>query len=291
MNILYMFTHAQIVFRNVSLTSLSKEHALSDNSHLQLDPSEIWSAPDRLERWRQLMTWFAPKPGERVLDIGFGHGEALRFIARQVGSKGRAVGIELDLGTVFALNEVAMSEGSASPIGLPGDAQHLPFDDEAFDAVLCVNVLEAVVDRMRALKEMRRVLKPGGRILLAHDDYESQVYSCADRELCRRVVRAYADSTFKSYANSDGQMGRRLWGMFSAAGFVEPELRILPLINTEYREQLLGWTHAQFSAEFVSGVSNLTQQDIEGWQAGLTEANQRGEYVYCLNLYVCLGRK
>ena len=291
MNILYMFTHTQIVYRNVSLTHLSKEHALSDNSHLQLDPSEIWSAPDSLERWRQLMSWFAPKPGERILDVGAGHGNALRFIAGQVGPKGRTVGVELDLGTAAALTDSSILEGSAIPSGLVGDAQDLPFDDAAFDAVLCVNVLEAVVDRARALKEMRRVLKPGGRLLLAHDDYESQVYSCADRELCRRVVRAFADSTFKSYANSDGQMGRRIWGLFTAAGFVEPELRVLPLINTEYREQLLGWTHAQFSADLVSGVSNLTQQDIDRWQASLAEASQRGEYVYCLNLYVCFGRK
>ena len=86
-------------------------------------------------------------------------------------------------------------------------------------------------------------------------------------------------------------MGRRIWGLFRAAGFVDTKLRVLPLINTEYREPLLGWTHAQFSAELVSGVSDLTQQEIERWQADLAKSSERGEYIYCLNLYVCLGRK
>ena len=144
-----------------------------------------------------------------------------------------------------------------------------------------MNVLEAMTNRTQAVEEMRRVLKPAGRILLAHDD----------RELCRRVVRAYAESTFKSYSASDGQMGRRIWRLFRAAGFVETELHVRPLINTEYSEPLLGWTRAQSSAQLVSEVSDLRQQDIERWQGDLAEASDRGEYVYCLNLYICLGRK
>lgn len=138
-----------------------------------------------------------------------------------------------------------------------------------------MNVLEAMKNRTQAVQEMRRVLKPGGRIPLAHDDHESQVYSCSDRELCRRVVCAYAESTFKSYSASDGQMGRRIWRLFRAAGFVKTELHVLPLVNTEYREPLLGWTRAQFSAELVSEVTDLRQQDIERWQADLAETSDR----------------
>ena len=231
----------------ISLTStLSMEDILPTNAHPLPEPSGIWSAPDRLERWRQLMTWFSPRPGETILDVGFGGGQALAFVAHRVHPNGRAIGVEPSLDKVVAVHETMQSDGPVSPVGLVGDADALPFDEGTFDGVLCVNVLEAIKNRQRAVEEMRRVLKPGGRILLAHDDYESQVYSCSDRELCRRVVRAYADSTFKSYAASDSQMGRRIWGLFRAAGFVETELRVLPLINTEYREPLLGWTHAQF---------------------------------------------
>ena len=237
------------------------------------------------------MAWLAPQCGDRILDVGFGRGQALSFIADKVEPNGRATGVEPDPGKAVALTEASASDGSATPIGLVANSQALPFTKGTFDGVHCVNVLEAMTNRTQAVEEMRRVLKPAGRILLAHDDHESQVYSCSDREPYRRVVRAYAESTFKSYSASDGQMGRRVWGLFRAAGFAESDLRVLPLINTEYSEPLLGWTRAQSSAQLVSEVSDLRQQDIERWQADLAETSDRGEYVYCLNLYICLGRK
>jgi hypothetical protein len=134
------------------------------------------------------------------------------------------------------------------------------------------------------------VLRPGGRALVAHDDWESQVYAGADRELTRRAVRAYADATLAGYAASDGQMGRHLPGLVRAAGFPEVVVRALPLLNTEYREGRFGWVHAQFGAEAVADVSDLTQAELDGWRAQLQAASHRGEYLYCATLYACLAR-
>jgi arsenite methyltransferase len=170
------------------------------------------------------------------------------------------------------------------------DAQALPFQDGAFDAALSVNVLEALPDRAGALAELRRVLRPGGRALVAHDDWESQAYTGEDRELGRRAVRAYAAATVGTSAASDGQMGRRLWGLFRGAGFRGAELRVLPLVNTAYRAPLFGWERAQFGADLVAGVSDLTAADLDRWRSGLAACSAQGGYVFVANLYVCLGR-
>jgi len=237
------------------------------------------------------MAWLDPRPGEAILDVGCGGGDAVAFVATRVGPGGRAVGLERFPESFAPLRAKHPIDGPAAPIGVCGDGQALPFADDSFDAVLCVDVLEAMPDRPRALAEMRRVLKPGGQILLAHDDYESQAYAGAGRALTRRVVLAYANSKFQSYPTSDGQMGRHLWGLFSKAGFVDARVRVLPLVNAEYREPLLGWTLAQFDANFVATVSDLTQADIDRWHRELAAASERGDYFYCLNLYVCSGRK
>lgn len=252
--------------------------------------AKLWpDDPARQLRWRQLMAWLDPQPGETVLDVGCGRGAAISYIASQVGPGGRAVGMDRLPGYLAGPRPPGAPVGSADPLGVCGDGQALPFVDESFDAILCVNVLEAMLDRPRAIAEMRRVLRPGGRILLAHDDYESQVYAGADRDLTRRAVLAYANAKFQSYATSDGQMGRYLWGLFSRAGFADAEVRVLPLVNLEYREPLVGWSNAQFGASFVATVSDLTQPEIDRWRDQLAAATERGDYVYCLNLYVCFG--
>lgn len=253
---------------------------------------ELWLTPDYQDRWRKLLAWLDPRAGERVLDVGFGGGEALRSLAPRLGPPGRAVGVGPAVARAAGLRAATAGE-PVPPVAVAGLAQLLPFRSGAFDATLCVNVLEAVPgpERRRALEELRRVLRPGGRAVLAHDDWESHAYAGAGRELTRRCVRAYADVRFRSYAASDGQMGRHLWGLFRAAGFRDAELRALPLANTEYREPLFGWVHSRIPADLLPHASAVTREEVDRWHAQLAAASERGDYAFCGTLYVCIGRK
>lgn len=252
---------------------------------------ELWLAPDRRERWTRLMELFDPRPGEALLDVGFGNGAALRFLAERVGPTGSIGGIDNEPGTVERLQQFVRGNSIDNVDSRFGDAQNLPFPDSTFDGVLCVDVLEAVPEPATALAEIRRVLKPGGRALVAHIDIDSQAYTSSYPDLCREAVRAYAASTFDTYETSDGQMGRKLWGLFSNAGFERPRLEVLPLVNTEYREPLVGWVLSQFRATFISKVSTLTDEDLDRWRADLAQLSEQGRYLYCLNLYACIGSK
>jgi arsenite methyltransferase len=257
----------------------------------QVDDRELWPTPTVRARWQHLMRLLDPRPGERILDVGCGSGRATRYLGDRVGPEGQVVGADRPSAAMRPLRETIRHDGRGNIAVVAATADSLPFPDASFDAVICVNVLEAVPDRQRALGEIRRVLEPGGRALVAHDDYESQVYACTDRELGRRATLAYACATFDSYATSDGQMGRHLSPLFVRAGFAEPRLEVMPLVETKYAEPLLGWQHAQFSASFIAKVGDLTDADLEAWRSDLEARSARGEYLYCLNLYVCLGRK
>jgi SAM-dependent methyltransferase len=255
-----------------------------------MDLAALWPAPAVRHRWEEIVALLAPRPGERILDVGCGAGQAARLLAGTVGVGGRVAALDRPASAMRRLQEAAWQEGVGSVDVVAGSAEALPFANASFDAVLCVNVLEAVQDRAHALGEIRRVLKAGGRALVAHDDYESQAYTSTDRELGRRISLAYASSTFDSYATSDGQMGRHLWPLFVDAGFAEPRLQVLPLVETEYGEPHLGWRHAQFTTELVGKVSDLSDAELGAWRADLAERSARGQYVYGISLYVCFGR-
>lgn len=98
------------------------------------------------------------EPGQRVLDLGAGTGVSTAELAR---SGAYAVGVDLSLGM--------LREGRRVRPGTPlvaGDALALPFPDAAFDAVTISFALRNVVDPAAALREMARVTKPGGRLVV-----------------------------------------------------------------------------------------------------------------------------
>ena len=104
------------------------------------------------------------------------------------------------------------------------DALALPLEDASHDAACLVQVLEYVADPVAALREAARVVRPGGVVLAADTDWDTQGFNTPDRALGRRVVQAWADG------KPDGWAGRRLRGWLNAAG-LEPEERCVVVLD------------------------------------------------------------
>ncbi|MEM9939386.1 MAG: methyltransferase domain-containing protein [Pseudomonadota bacterium] len=113
------------------------------------------------------------KPGDRVLDLGCGEGRHVHGLHMLGGLD--IVGIDLDepslekaregLDYLDQLDDGPKSKGGSTKFAT-GDATALDFPDDHFDAVICSEVLEHLPDYDAALREMRRVLKPGGRLCI-----------------------------------------------------------------------------------------------------------------------------
>ena len=107
----------------------------------------------------------ALRHGERVLDVACGTGVVARLAAEQVGAGGHAVGVDLNPGMLARARASPMPEGTAVE-WREGDAGALPFGTASFDAVFCQLGLQYFPDRQQAAREMYRVLKPGGRLVV-----------------------------------------------------------------------------------------------------------------------------
>jgi SAM-dependent methyltransferase len=105
-------------------------------------------------------------PGDRLLDVASGTGTSALLAAREFGCS--AVGLEYGESAVDAACAAARALGLDRTVGFRrGDAEALPFSDGEFDAVLCECSLCLFPDKARALAEIRRVLRPSGRLALA----------------------------------------------------------------------------------------------------------------------------
>ena len=95
---------------------------------------------------------------------------------------------------------VSVADANAQTLGLPrpvefrvGDADALPFEDATFDACRADRVFHHLVDPAKALAEMTRVTRAGGRIAVSDTDYDSLVVEAVDRELTHRILQHHAD--------------------------------------------------------------------------------------------------
>jgi ubiquinone/menaquinone biosynthesis C-methylase UbiE len=158
------------------------------------------------------------RPGSRVLDVACGTGVVSRAAAILAGTGGSVAGVDLGEPTV-AIARSHPAEENAAPIDYAqADAAALPFDADDFDVALCQQGLQFFPDRAAALAEMRRVLKPGGRVAVATwKDIEPPFTAIADA-LERHVSTEAAQMMYSPNALGDGAT---LAGLMSDAGFRE----------------------------------------------------------------------
>jgi ubiquinone/menaquinone biosynthesis C-methylase UbiE len=104
-------------------------------------------------------------PGDRVLDLGCGSGTHFAWIAAIVGPEGRIVGVDPDEENLEIARRRMQGQPWAGQVELhQGELYPLPFAEGSFDAVWCAGSLQYVADPVAALREMARVVRPGGKV-------------------------------------------------------------------------------------------------------------------------------
>jgi len=123
-------------------------------------------APHPVITRERLRAVLAPQPGERVLEIGPGTGYYTLDLAEWVGPDGRIETFDLQQEFLDHVGRLAAERGLENVVPTQGDATALPYADASVDAVVLVAVLGEIPDPGAALREIRRVLRPQGRLVV-----------------------------------------------------------------------------------------------------------------------------
>ena len=241
----------------------------------------VYSTPDVVQQRAEVLALLAAQPGERVLDVGSGPGFLVASLADAVGPSGAVHGLDQSA----PMNAVARDLLGTRPWASidDGDVLELPYPDGAFDAAVSTQVYEYVADIPRALSELRRVLRLGGRALVLDTDWDSVVWHVADRQRHRRIMDAWEEHLVHPH------LPCTLPGHLRRAGFRVTRRHLIPLFNPRYEQNTISALNMGMIARFVVGRRGLTEEDVDAWMADLRERGAEDDYLFSVNRYCFLA--
>jgi ubiquinone/menaquinone biosynthesis C-methylase UbiE len=224
---------------------------------------------------RTLKAWalgaLEPVAGEAALDVGSGTGGDVVTLAQLVGPTGRAVGVEPSPG----LRAVAVNRAPAVEF-VDGNALSLPFEDSSFDVVRCERVLQHLSDPAKAVGEMARVLKPGGRFAQIENDWGTAIVDPADPEVFARMVDFFLARSGNRYS------GRKVRGLLAGAGLEITEETAATWIEPQ-EGALTGIITTMITGAAAAEV--ITREEADAFSNGIAEAAQRGAFHQSFTMY------
>jgi SAM-dependent methyltransferase len=222
----------------------------------------------------------APRPGLRLLDAGCGLGEAARELAPRVAPGGEVVAADASSVTVAAAAE--RHDGSAVRYQV-ADVLALPFDDGAFDGVRCERVLQHLAEPDAAIRELARVTRPGGRVVLVDTDWESVAVDGLPEDLVAAVRDKLASRDLLHHQS----MGRTLRRRALRAGLADVTCVPVPLVFTSDAAPSL--VLPMFSRD-VPPEADMVPSDLrERWFDAVDDATARDELLVVLTMWVVAG--
>lgn len=228
------------------------------------------SAPENYERYfvpaigapvaRDLVEVAALRSGERVLDVACGTGVVTRLAAERVGDAGSVAGSDIHPGMLAVARASAPPDASITWYETAAEA--MPLADGAYDVVLCQMGLQFFSNKPAALREMARVLAPGGRVVLNVPGPTPEPFSILADALARHVAPQVASFVHAVFSLNDAAELRRL---LDDAGFrdvdVQAARRTLRLPPPE--EFLWQYLHSTPLAEPVGKLDARARDTLE----------------------------
>ena len=230
----------------------------------------IYRTRDILRRRRLVREALGASPGERILDVGCGPGFYSEELLEEVGGTGAIVGVDSSPQMLAVARRRVESRGDAT--FHEADATSLPVDDGSFDAAFSVQVIEYVADADRALAEMHRALRPGGRIVVWDVDWTTVSWHSADPARMARALAAWGEHL------AHPALPRTLAARLRSVGFDEVAAEGHVFATTELVADAYVGALFPLMEQFVA--ERRAPDEAKAWADEQRELDARGEFFF-----------
>lgn len=241
----------------------------------------VYRAQDILRRRRLVRQALAAAPGQRIIDIGCGPGFYIAELLEDVGDTGSVLGVDPSAAMLAAAAQRCTSSSNAA-FSL-AEATALPSDDASFDGAISVQVLEYVADIPAALREMARVLRPRGRVVLWDIDWST--VSWHSREPMRM---AHALAAWDAHL-AHPALPRTLGAALAGAGFTDVRAEGHAFVNTGLGADAYVGAIFPLIAAFIA--DRLDPVEASAWAQEQRDLDAQNEFFFACTQFCFTARK
>lgn len=255
-------------------SAVSAEDAARMAAHLEAQAAFA----DQAQVNRALLAALAPQPGERILEAGCGSGVLCRLVAPHLSPGGEMLGVDIAPDMIAAARRLAQ----ALPHSLrfePASGDALPCGDACFDAAFAARLLLHVSDRAAVVRELARVVRPGGRIVLMDWDFETVTVAHSQHELTRRLLRWRCD-----HHGGDNWSGRKLLDDALTAGLSPETVAAATVIARDETAALTGTLRR--AAAVARDGGGITPAEHDAWIGEIEERLATGRFFASISHFI-----
>ncbi|MGH9720858.1 MAG: methyltransferase domain-containing protein [Bryobacteraceae bacterium] len=220
------------------------------------------------------------RDGLSLLDVGCGTGDDVRKLAQVIGTRGRVVGVDVS-GAMIAEAKRRHRNSRLSLQFLEGSAQDLLFPDSTFDRCRTERMLMHVEQPEQALREMVRVVKPGGKVVAFELDGDTVFADHPQRTTTRKVAHSLRDGI------KNGWIGSSLPRLFRAAGLRD-------IVSVPHAVRIdCSFAHRLFDGHLkrAQGAGSISAAELATWWSYLEQAEAAGGFHAGFLGYIVAGKK
>ncbi len=221
----------------------------------------------------------------RILEVGCGTGVVTRALTQRVGFAGVVVGADQSPVLIDHARALAAGAGLGNQVEYNvEDAHTLSYPDSTFDIAVAHTLISHVTDARQVVRELARVVRPDGRVVIFDGDYASLTYACADEALGRQMDHALAAATFNNPI-----IMRTLPQLLGETGLASDE--IIAEVVSEIGTGSFFRSFAETYAPNVKTARLLADDEVDGWLLEQDTAMRNNTFFASCNYYTYLTRR
>jgi ubiquinone/menaquinone biosynthesis C-methylase UbiE len=223
------------------------------------------------------------RPGEIVLDAGCGAGDDARTMASLVRPEGQVIGVDSDESILEEARRRA--EDTALPLTFTqGDVHRLDFADGTFTRCRSERMFQHVAEPLSAMRELVRVLHPGGLMVVFDTDWETLIIDADDRQTTRALMNEYCAE------HRHGWIGRMLPGLMRESGLADIEVVPATLVRRDFASAERFHTLTR-TASIAVMQGKVSPAAADSWLADLRARDAEGRFFCAVTAFIVRGCK